>query len=41
VKRTIVGRKGAAPPDRAQALIAWLRAVSKDDVSYIVLQHGQ
>jgi len=41
VRRVIVGRKGAAPPDSVQALIAWLQAVSKDDVSYIVLQHGQ
>jgi hypothetical protein len=40
VVRRMTGRKGIAPPDHVQALIAWLRAVSTDDVRYIVLEHA-
>ena len=40
IVREISGRQGTAPADHVNALIAWLRAVSKDDVRYIVLEHG-
>ena len=39
VVRRMTGHKGTAPPDHAQALIDWLKAVSTDDVRYIVLEH--
>ncbi len=35
------GAKGTAPPESVDALIAWLRAISKDDVKFIVLQPGK
>lgn len=38
VYRRMEGRKGVKPPEDVDALIAWLRAVAKDDVQYIVLQ---
>lgn len=41
VIRRMSGAKGTAPPDSVDALIAWLRAVSKDDVKFIVLQPGK
>jgi hypothetical protein len=37
VTRAMSGRKGIEPPEQVDALIAWLRAVSKDDVKYIVI----
>src|SRR5690606_23957922 len=36
--RRMEGRRGVKPPEDVDALIAWLRAVAKDDVEYIVLQ---
>jgi transglutaminase-like putative cysteine protease len=41
ISRRMTGRKGIEPPDRVDALIAWLRAISKDDVKYIVLESGR
>ena len=38
VRRRMEGRRGVKPPEDVDALIAWLRAVAKDDVQYIVLQ---
>ncbi len=38
VTRRMAGRRGTAPPDSVDALITWLRAISKDDVKFIVLQ---
>src|SRR6266480_613467 len=38
VMRRMTGQRGTAPPDSIDALIAWLRAISKDDVKFIVLQ---
>ena len=38
VTRRMTGHRGTAPPDQVDALIAWLRAISKDDVKFIVLQ---
>jgi transglutaminase-like putative cysteine protease len=37
VTRSMSGRKGVEPPERVGALVAWLRAVSKDDVKFIVI----
>ncbi|MGH7671882.1 MAG: DUF3857 domain-containing transglutaminase family protein [Gemmatimonadales bacterium] len=37
VTRAMSGRKGVEPPTRVDALVAWLRAVSKDDAKYIVI----
>jgi len=41
VTRRMTGARGTAPPDSVDALIAWLRAISKDDVKFIVLKPGQ
>src|SRR5436190_6264736 len=41
VTRRMTGARGTAPPDRIDALIGWLRAISKDDVKFIVLKPGQ
>ncbi len=38
VTRRMVGRRGTQPPDRIDALVAWLRAVARDDVKYLVLE---
>jgi len=38
VVRHMAGRSGVEPPGRIGALIAWLRAVARDDVTYIVLE---
>ncbi len=38
IRRSMAGRKGVEPPERVDALIAWLRAISKDDVKFIVLE---
>ena len=40
VYRRLAGRRGVKPPADVDALIAWLRAVAKDDAQYIVLQRG-
>ena len=40
VYRRMAGRRGVKPPADVDALIAWLRAVAKDDAQYIVLQRG-
>jgi hypothetical protein len=34
------GTRGIFPPDRINDLIAWFRAVGKDDVQFIVLERG-
>jgi transglutaminase-like putative cysteine protease len=39
VKRAISGTIGVEPPERITALVTWLKAVSADDVKYIVLEH--
>jgi len=41
VTRRMTGSKGTAPPESVDELIAWLRAISKDDVRFIVLQPGK
>ncbi|HEY7192246.1 MAG TPA: DUF3857 and transglutaminase domain-containing protein [Gemmatimonadales bacterium] len=41
VTRRMTGARGTAAPDRIDDLIAWLRAISKDDVKFIVLKPGQ
>ena len=38
ITRRARGGRGTAPPERVDALIAWLRAISKDDVKFIILQ---
>ncbi len=38
VVRRIRGAKGILPPDQIGALITWIRALSKDDEKYIVLE---
>ena len=38
ISRRMTGTKGTAPPDSVDALVAWLRAISKDDVKFIVLE---
>ncbi|OLD12113.1 MAG: hypothetical protein AUJ01_16620 [Acidobacteria bacterium 13_1_40CM_3_65_5] len=38
VTRHMSGHRGTAPPEAVDALITWLRAISKDDVKFIVLQ---
>ncbi|HEY3220306.1 MAG TPA: DUF3857 and transglutaminase domain-containing protein [Gemmatimonadales bacterium] len=41
ITRRMSGAKGTAPPETVDSLIAWLRAISKDDVKFIVLQPGK
>jgi transglutaminase-like putative cysteine protease len=41
ITRHMTGRKGIEPPNRVDALIAWLRAISRDDAKFIILQPGQ
>ena len=41
ITRRMSGAKGVEPPDHVDALIAWLRAISRDDVKFIVLDPGQ
>src|SRR5437667_115060 len=38
ISRRMSGHRGTAPPEAVDALITWLRAISKDDVKFIVLQ---
>jgi uncharacterized protein DUF3857/transglutaminase superfamily protein len=40
VMRRMSGNRGTAPPESVDALITWLRAISKDDVKFIVLHPG-
>lgn len=39
VTRRLTGARGILPPDRIVDLIEWTRAMSRDDVRYIVLEH--
>jgi hypothetical protein len=41
VTHTLSGSKGTAPPQSVDELIAWLRAVAKDDAKFIVLHPGK
>ena len=41
IVRRMAGRKGVEPPDKIDALIAWLRGVAKDDVKWIVLERSR
>jgi hypothetical protein len=41
ITRSMSGSKGTAPPQSVDELIAWLRAISKDDVKFIVLHPAQ
>jgi hypothetical protein len=38
VQRSIVGATGVQPPERIDELIAWLKAVDRDDARYVVLE---
>jgi hypothetical protein len=38
VRRSVKGERGIQPPDAVADLIAWLRAVGKDDARMIVLE---
>ncbi len=40
VTRTLAGRRGTEPPDRIGDLIAWIRAMSRDDVPYLVIERA-
>ena len=40
ITRRIAGRKGLEPPTKIDALVAWLRAVAKDDVKYVILERA-
>jgi hypothetical protein len=40
VLRRMAGRTGVEPPTKIGALVDWLRAVAKDDVTYVVLEQG-
>ncbi len=40
VERRIAGSTGVQPPERITDLIAWLKAISRDDVRYIALEPG-
>jgi hypothetical protein len=40
VQRSIIGATGIQPPDRIDALIAWLKQIAHDDVRFIVLDPG-
>jgi len=37
VQRSITGATGVQPPERITELLAWLKAIGKDDVRYLVL----
>ena len=38
IERRTEGKRGILPPDRVDALIAWMKAAAKDDAEYIVLE---
>jgi transglutaminase-like putative cysteine protease len=40
VVRRVVGARGVYPPDKVEDLLAFLRAVARDDARYIVIQHS-
>jgi hypothetical protein len=40
IVREVTGARGVQPPERVGDLLAWLRDMAKDDVRYIVLEHG-
>ena len=40
IVRRMAGRKGVEPPAKIGALVAWLRAVAKDDVKYVILERA-
>lgn len=40
IVRRMSGRKGTEPPAKIAALVAWLRAVAKDDVKYVILERA-
>jgi hypothetical protein len=40
VSRRLEGARGVYPPEDLPDLIRWLRAISKDDVGYLVLETG-
>lgn len=41
ITRRMTGHKGIEPPEQVHALIAWLRAISKDDAKFIILEPGK
>ena len=40
IVRRMAGRKGVEPPAKIAALVAWLRAVAKDDIKYVILERA-
>jgi cellulose synthase operon protein C len=40
ISRRLEGSRGVYPPEDLQDLAAWLRAVAKDDVAYLVIERG-
>jgi len=40
VSRYLTGFSGIQPPDRVDDLVGWLRSIARDDVPYLVLEHG-
>jgi transglutaminase-like putative cysteine protease len=40
LSRRLVGARGVYPPEDLADLIAWLRAISQDDVGYLVIETG-
>lgn len=40
VTRTMTGDRGTQPPEAIDALIAWLKDVSRDDARFIILEQG-
>ena len=38
ITRRMTGHKGIEPPEQVNALIAWLRGISKDDTKFIILE---
>lgn len=41
VTRTMTGDRGTQPPEAIDALIAWLKDVSRDDARFIILEQGR
>jgi len=39
VTRRLTGARGTEPPERVGELIEWIRAIARDDVPYLVLEH--
>jgi transglutaminase-like putative cysteine protease len=40
ILRRTVGARGVLPPERAQDLLQFLRAIARDDARYIILEHS-